>query len=130
VRFLKTNFWSARRIDAFAELDEQTPPGANASAISACTRAAVSRSLGGWPRSERRCGRCRRRASTGPGTGRRVSRSGMGATVCRRTSLPANGSLLHEEGPVVKQWPVGDLRAVALGLWLSAAHFSIAPAWG
>jgi hypothetical protein len=52
-----------------------TPVGATVSPTCVCTRAAASRSVSGLPRSGQRCGRCRRRASTGPGTGRRVCRS-------------------------------------------------------
>jgi hypothetical protein len=75
VRSLQSGFWPARRLSPWASSISATPTGATASPTGACTRAGAYRSPSALPRSARRCGRCRRRASTRPGSARRWCRS-------------------------------------------------------
>ena len=75
VRHLKSGSWPARRFRDLRELDDQYIDWRDQYPGRGSTRAAASRSPSGWPTSGGRCGRCRRRASTGRVVARRGCRS-------------------------------------------------------
>ena len=97
VRYLKTGFWPARRFASCTSSTGSTPTGATGSATGARTRPAASPSPSGWPRSGRRCGRCRRtrfdwsRAPVGAGADRRLPAP-------RRLLLPRAGAARARAG--------------------------------
>jgi transposase len=75
VPYLKSGFWPARRFGEYESSMSSTRAGANGVCNRRLTRPGVSLSVSGSRRSGRRCGRCRRAASSGPGSARVGCRS-------------------------------------------------------